>query len=216
MPGFDFKLLHKKIADCALCGGHLYPGSPAVSPKGLAPPPVLTAALEAGAVCGQQPGLLLCLGGACPFAEEAGCAAGSPLSPGRLGERTRAELGGPGWPLYLQVVFSSVFVHFLPGSAHPMSEGCAALKQKHFENCCGSPQKGVPCPVNICLKEQPDSIWLALQGVLCGIIFQMRGGTLSRKHCCSAEFMTPQTVPRPQATCSDLLFTFIAASASLG
>ena len=94
--------------------------TPAVSPEDLAPP-FLTAALEAGAVCGQQPGLLLCQGGACPFAEEAGCAAGSPLSPGGLGERTRAELGGPGRPLHLQVVFSSVFAHFLPGSAHLMS-----------------------------------------------------------------------------------------------
>ena len=190
MPGFDFKLLHKKIADCVLCGRPPVSGVPGCVPQRPCPPPVLTAALEAGAVCGQQPGLL-CLGGACPFAEEAGCVAGSPLSPGRLGGRTRAELGGPGRPLHLQVVFSTVFVHFLPGSAHPMSEGCAALKQKHFENCCGSPQKGVPCPVNICLKEQPDSIWLALQGVLCGIIFQMRGSTLSRKHCCSAEFTTP-------------------------
>ena len=92
------------------------------------------------------------------------------------------------------------------------------------------------CPASICLwgllgasdaptrpwawldigQGQENLLWLALQGVLCGIIFQMRGGTLSRKHCCSAEFMTPQTVPRPQATCSDLLFTFIAASASLG
>lgn len=124
-------------------GGHLYPGSQDVSPEGLAPPPVLTAALKAGAVCGQQPGLL-CLGGACPFAEEVGCAAGSPLSPGRLGERTTAGLGGTGRPLHLQVVFSSVFVHFLPGSAQPMSEGSVTLKQKHFENCCGSPQSAPP------------------------------------------------------------------------
>ena len=146
-------------------GGHLYPGSPAVSPEDLAPPPpFLTAALEAGAVCGQQPGLLLCPGGACPSAEEAGCAAGSPLSPGGLGERTRAELGGPGRPLHLQVVFSSVFAHFLPGSAHLMPEDSAALKQKHFENCRRSPQRGVTRPENICLKERPDSIWLASNG----------------------------------------------------
>lgn len=198
-------------------GGHLYPGPPAVSPEDLAPPPILTAALEAGAVCGQQPGLLLCPGGAFPFAEEAGCVAGSPLSPGGLGERTRAELGGPGRPLHLLVVFSSVFAHLLPGSAHPMPEGSAALKQKRFENCSGSPQRGVPRPVNICLKERPDSIWLASQGGSVWDYFpnerrysQQEAPLQCRIH------DPPNSAKATGAACSDLLFMFIAASASLG
>ena len=63
------------------------------------------AAFKAGAVWVQQTGFLLCLSCACPFAEEEEWAAGSPLSPGGLGERTRAEMGGPGPPLHLQLVF---------------------------------------------------------------------------------------------------------------
>lgn len=77
-----------------------------------------------------------------------------------------------------------------------MSEGSATLKQKHFENCSGIPLRGVLQLGEHLFKGAARQPLAGIPRWLFGTVFQLRGGTLSNKHRCGAEFITPKTVPR--------------------
>lgn len=78
-----------------------------------------------------------------------------------------------------------------------MSDTCSFKTNKNALKAVVEFHRGwCPCSLNICLKERLDNIWLAVPGGSFGITFQIRDGPLSRKYCCSVEFITTKIVPR--------------------